>query len=701
MPTREEKIAFIQSQMGGQMPADTGASSDLSREQKIAFIQSKMNTDQPQESMGRQLVRSAVDTVLPYGSMIAAGAMATPETGGLGTVPAAAAGYAGGKQLARVVNSYLLGDDSGAKTPVDLAKQTAGDYLSGATQEMGGKVLSEGAGLVLDKAGKLIPAAKALAVTDKAAAPEIAAAAERAGIKATPGMLKNSEAIQGLESSLSQSPSIAGALVRKNTGKVLDAIDAAPKAALQDATGLTPYQVGETAKAGIEKAVGERADKTAAVFNDLRESTQNIALDPKSLSRVGNNINNMKDVALTPGSTWSNKASQYADWLQNAQSVDDIKKLRTLVGNELDSAEGPERYVLGSIKTRLTRLEENSMLRGTINTMRSFARSADGKTGDAMAAQGEGVAQDMIGQMRGARKDWAGLMSDLRDLSDNARLGKIDNPSQFIDKVNAIPSEKLGDRLFNVNDQRLLDSVKTQFPKEFDLLRQNQLASIAKRSSDANGELSTQKFFNNIKNLTPDQQSMLFGQEIKTIDDAKVLRSALPEKIGPSGTPQGEMFKQSHSPIFQATEMARYGLYKGLSSKPAQAISDMLLEKPEMAALAKSNPDKFKAVVISLNKTFGDQPQQAASVSAPARAADKNDQPLKGKDKWANDGLQNLKDHVDDESTQKQLDDAKETLLKDPKAQSLLIAASDLKPGTKAMDRVLAQVKSKLPKDGK
>lgn len=99
----------------------------------------------PEESLGRRLTRATIDTVLPAGGAIGAGLIATPESAGLATVPAAAVGYAGGKQAARLLNHYLLGDDAGAQDLSGLAKQTAGDLGEGATAEVGGQALGAAA----------------------------------------------------------------------------------------------------------------------------------------------------------------------------------------------------------------------------------------------------------------------------------------------------------------------------------------------------------------------------------------------------------------------------------------------------------------------------------------------------------------------------------------------------------------------------
>lgn len=68
--------------------------------------------------------------------------------------------------------------------------------------------------------------------------------------------------------------------------------------------------------------------------------------------------------------------------------------------------------------------------------------------------------------------------------------------------------------------------------------------------------------------------------------------------------------------------------------------------------------------------------------------------PTKGPEKWANDGASKLIDHSpDDKAT---IQKARGAANDNPKVKQLLIQASDLKPGTKAMGSVLAKLKYQI-----
>lgn len=137
--------------------------------------------------------------------------------------------------------------------------------------------------------------------------------------------------------------------------------------------------------------------------------------------------------------------------------------------------------------------------------------------------------------------------------------------------------------------------------------------------------------------------------------------------------------------------------------------SKYLLRSPQMQRLAQTNPIAFRAAVIDLTNRI-DQKwglPEAAQVpgeldrdsSRPANHRDRSPnsetKPLKGKDKWANDGFEKLSAHAPD------LEFDRDQLMSDPKAKALLIQASDLKPGSKAMDKIMMKIKDQTKMERK
>lgn len=112
------------------------------------------------------------------------------------------------------------------------------------------------------------------------------------------------------------------------------------------------------------------------------------------------------------------------------------------------------------------------------------------------------------------------------------------------------------------------------------------------------------------------------------------------------------------------------GIVDAANSLSKTKTAQMLLQVPTYASIAKNYPAAFAGLVHAVS---GGQA------------------PLKGADKWAADGLNKLNQHAGQPSGV-----ADSTLMANPKVKDLLIQASDLKPGTKAMDKVMTKIRTEV-----
>ncbi len=131
-----------------------------------------------------------------------------------------------------------------------------------------------------------------------------------------------------------------------------------------------------------------------------------------------------------------------------------------------------------------------------------------------------------------------------------------------------------------------------------------------------------------------------------------------------------------------------------LAATSANNISKFLLRDPELALLAQKSPDVFRYVAnqIEAKSASLNSPSAGPNLQLLPKAADQK-QPTKGPDKWANDGIKKLQQHDKDSSLSP---DVLEQLKKTQKGKDLLIRASDMKPGSKAMDKITNEIKSSL-----
>lgn len=180
----EHRVAYADLPLAtkdGYQPVGSDKQGPLSNTQKPTN-----ETQAPQEeSMGRRLTRSTLDTVLPVGGALVAGTLATPESFGVATVPAGAAGYAAGKQLSRILKHYILGDDAGASGAEGLAKQTVGDLGEGALMETTGLATGKAIEAAAPYVAPIVkPVAEKIGNGVKAVGEKLAGTAERQAAKA-------------------------------------------------------------------------------------------------------------------------------------------------------------------------------------------------------------------------------------------------------------------------------------------------------------------------------------------------------------------------------------------------------------------------------------------------------------------------------------------------------------------------------------
>ncbi len=111
--------------------------------------------------------------------------------------------------------------------------------------------------------------------------------------------------------------------------------------------------------------------------------------------------------------------------------------------------------------------------------------------------------------------------------------------------------------------------------------------------------------------------------------------------------------------------------------------------------LIKATPGE---VVLPLSVTQSSNPPQMAKEFMANQTMNNVQQgPQKGPEKWAADGMQNMKMHVGD-SDKEWLVANKGKLMLDPKTQNLLITASSFEPGSKPLDDIMKHLKNRLDK---
>lgn len=115
-------------------------------------------------------------------------------------------------------------------------------------------------------------------------------------------------------------------------------------------------------------------------------------------------------------------------------------------------------------------------------------------------------------------------------------------------------------------------------------------------------------------------------------------------------------------------------------------IGKNLSKLPIASAAQQANPGVYRALTDEIEN------------KAPAVIQMTEKPTPKGQDKWANDGFKNLVEHAKDSPDADAVSAAKEKLMSTPSGRSILIQASDLKPNSKAMKKVMEKIKTSFLK---
>ncbi len=508
--------------------------------------------------------------------------LASPVPGGafIGEYGGAGAGSAAGEAAKYAGEKYLLGKDMSKE---DLGKRMA---VSGAAGMLG-----QGAGNLMNVAGKSFVNSGVQDVAQTLAKPgaqQIANAATQLKVKPTQGMMTNDYMVRNLEDSLGQSPSIPGGAIRAEQQPVRDAIQGAANDAVKDQSMQSDVDAGKALKSGVNGYFEKRYDPISQSYNEIESHTKNIPLNPQGLRRISNNIRGL-DEAKFSGSDAHKVANKFANWLEEAENVNDIKILKTKARQiaQDPNSSFEEKSVASSIMGKLDQAQTNSITRQAVQIAREapVTTTSQGKflnagqkevAGQEATAEGENLGKKLVGDIKNTNAQYKGLMQDAKTFGKGSGLTKANKGmSATLEDINNAKPEEMASALFDQNNSEFTQFVKEKMPEQFELARQQKLAQIVKQTGG-----DTNKILKLSEKMGPEVREMLFGKDnVQNLGAANTLLKAIPGKVGASDTPRGMAFNSVLSPtglMQNITDAGRYGLLKGKAKLPA---AGMLMQK--------------------------------------------------------------------------------------------------------------------------
>lgn len=418
----------------------------------------------------------------------------------------------------------------------------------------------------------------------KPGAEQIRAAARQMGVKPTQGMLTGDYIVRNTEDSLGQSPTIAGDWIRKEQEPVRKAIQGAAEGAVKDQSHLSNYEAGKAQQKGVVDYFEGKREPINQSYREIESHTKNIPLNDKGLKRISNNIRGL-DEARFEGSEGNTIANQFANWLEQAKDVNDIKLLKTKAGHILrdPNASFEAKSVASSITGKLEQAQTNSITRQAVQISREnpidrtsggkFLNKAQSAVADEEAtAEGQDIGRKLIGDIKSTNKDYRGLLEETKTFGKGSGLTKANKGlSATISDIENAKPEDVSKALFDSGDVNFLKFMKEKMPEQAEIARQQKLAQFVKQTGG-----DTNKIIKLADKMGPEARAFLFGDEnVKNLGNANTLLQSIPGKVGASDTPRGFQFKDLLSPSAWAQnveDVGRYGLIKGKKNFPKAGL---------------------------------------------------------------------------------------------------------------------------------
>ncbi len=567
-------------------------------------VDSSQEQDYDWSSAPRDLIRTNIDALPMYGQ--AAGSLFGPIGSGLG--------QAAGNSLKEGINSLIdrpLSDNFRLPTKNHIAEvldDSVKNFNEGVVYGMAGDIAAKGLQAGARGAQGLIAnRAKALkGFYDRPPVEnldEILAASDRLGVKPLEAMKTSNKYVQDLESGLSQSGSIPARSVGEAYENFFAGLNKAGEKISSLATPDSDFAIGKALSEGLENQVRSSQAPVKELYDKVNPELFHIPVDESVVTKQFAALKRQPIFRTSDGSQFLQKYAD--DLLSSSKNLADLKEFRTnLKGSLSRTASDLDKTRLDAIYDAITRVRDGSI--NSVASVDDFISGA-GKT----IQKESGTLLDDIALADAAHASNMSEINSLGELIGNK--GNLKSPSDFLNKLSQVSEDELTKRASN-SSLNTLTNLKEKFPQIFEKARQAKVNEMIQKATGVNG-FNEGQFIKNFDRLGREYQEMFFTPEqISHISDLKTIKAAIPERLGPSGTPKGLMTMDAWNP---KRNIQDYLIKKSI--QPDSSIPKILenIAMPSVNPLPQVAPTAGK--VINFSKPLINEP------IVPARAAEAPD----------------------------------------------------------------------------
>lgn len=373
-----------------------------------------------------------------------------------------------------------------------------------------------------------------------------------AGLPEVLGMMSDNKMVQKYASAISQLPTMAGEAVRKDVDLGFNAVNNI----IKDSFNVVPSEL-----MGREAGGSGVKDLIRTKFDQMMEPLKGAYAEREALGK---------------GVDISDEASYkaYENLIEQSQNYRNVtnpgRKIIEAAANDfLKEASAPGAMAnLDAYGKQLASDARQAMIKGDYDSAHAFYQVRDTvdkfvdthleKLGKNLEKEGvEGASAEAINavnQYKQLRSSYAKFKGIMTDFAEATGLGKKSTTGIGLNEaLDKIPDEQFVDKIFDPKNAKGLDTIKKNFPDVFDAL-------VAQKKSQMYQDAVTGKTFNPLqlfkdinteKKMSKGVRDLLFTPEqLNKMGTAEKWIKNLPDKVGPSGTPEGlEYMEMAKRPV--------------------------------------------------------------------------------------------------------------------------------------------------------
>jgi len=437
--------------------------------------------------------------------------------GSVGGLPGAVAGGAVGAGLAETARQ-AVGKATGVRREIDplLVAESAGfGAAGGAIGKIGGEALkATGRGL-----GKAM-AKLAGGATVKPERAEIEAAAERLGLRPTPGQLIDSKTLQEMEEiAFNQRQIFQTAPLRTQKERNKKIVQSVADDILKTNTFIDKEISGVQAKNEIVKVIENRLEKPEAIYSQFEETLGQLPIlsSSKGLAAVGEKqaaknafeqrgdeiIKRLKGDRKTV-----NLVRSIIEDSKTLENINDIKVFRTTIGGMIDAQSSPN-----------TKYAARELYKAASDWRKEALVNAAKASGD------KELADKAVKILSKADQEYKKVIDDLNTAilprGKEIKLGPREGLQQFFNKY---ADSKYIYQTLDTQDTERIKVLRDEFPEAFEIMRDAVIQKMAERSGTPKAILKK------VENLPANAKKLLFGEDaLQKAEDLRIWINSLPD----------------------------------------------------------------------------------------------------------------------------------------------------------------------------